>query len=69
MELRNLWNLYVRVMPIMIRVLGIVLKSLGKRLEELKTVKILRKVLVYYGDLLSPNFQFKPTSTTTMNTQ
>ena len=35
-ELRKLWNMGVMVIPILLGLLGTVLKSLGERVEELK---------------------------------
>ena len=35
-ELKKLWNMKVMVIPVVVRVLGTVLKGLGKRLGEMK---------------------------------
>ena len=35
-ELKKLWNIKVKVIPVIVGVLGTVHKSLGKRLEELE---------------------------------
>ena len=67
-ELKNLWNMQVTIIPIVIGVFGTVTKGLLKELEDLevggwvetiqittllRTASILRKVLETWGDLLS----------------
>ena len=67
-ELKELWNLQVTIIPIVIGAFGTVTKGLLKGLEELevggrvefiqtiillRTARILRRVLETWGDLLS----------------
>ena len=76
-ELKNLWNMKVMVIPILIGALGMVPKSLVRELEEFeiggrtKTIKttallrsagILRRALVTWGDLLSLGLLWKTIS-------
>ena len=71
-ELKNLWNMKVTIIPIVIGAFGTVTKGLLKGLEDLevggqvetiqttallKTDRILRRVLETWGDLLSLNLQ------------
>ena len=73
-ELKELWNMKVTIIPIVIGAFGTVTKGLLKGLEDLevcgrvetiqttallKTVRILRRVLETWGDLLSLNLQWK----------
>ena len=73
-ELKKLWNMKVTIIPIVIGVFCTVTKGLLKGLEDLevggrvgtihttallKTVRILRRVLETWGDLLSLNLQWK----------
>ena len=74
MELKKLWNMQVTIIPIVIDVFGTVIKKLLKGLEDLevggrvdtiqttallRTVRILRRVLETWGDLLSLRLQWK----------
>ena len=67
-ELKNLWNVKVTIIPIVIGALGTVTKGLFKRLEDLevggweetiqttkllRTARIMRMILETWGDLLS----------------
>ena len=67
-ELKKLWNMKVRIVPIVIVALGTITKGLLKGLEDfgvggrvetiqtialLRTARILRRVLETWGDLLS----------------
>ena len=76
-ELKKLWNMTVTIIPIVIGAFGTVTKRLLKCLEDLevgsrvetiqtttllKTTRILRRVLETWGDLLSLNLQWKPSS-------
>ena len=76
-ELKKLWNMKVRIVPIVIGALGTITKELLTGLEELKvggrvetiqtsallrTARILRWVLETWGDLLSLKFQWKTIS-------
>ena len=76
-ELKKLWNMKVKIMPIVIGAFGMVTKGLLKGLEDLevggrvetiqttallKTARILRRVLETWGDLLSLNLQWKTIS-------
>ena len=76
-ELKKLWNMKVIIIPIVIGTFGTVSKGLLKGLEGLefggrvetiqitawlKTVRILRRVLEIWGDLLSLNLQWKTIS-------
>ena len=76
-ELKKLWNMKVTVMPIVVGAFGTVTKGLLKGLEDLevgdrvetiqtiallKTVRILRRVLKTWGDLLSLNLQWNTIS-------
>ena len=71
-EIKNLWNMKVTIVPIVIGALGTVTKGLLKGLEDLeiggrvetiqttvllRTVRILRRVLETWGDLLSLKLQ------------
>ena len=73
-ELKKLWNMKVTIIPIVIGAFNTVTKGLLMGLEDLefggrvetiqttallKTVRILRRVLETWGDLLSLNFQWK----------
>ena len=73
-ELKKLWNMQVTIVPIVMGALGTVIKGLLKGLEDLgvgvrvetiqttaflRTARILRIVLVTWGDLLSPKLQWK----------
>ena len=74
-ELKNLRNMKVKIIPIVIGAFGTVTKEILKGLEDLevggrvktiqrtallKTARILRRVLETWGDLLSLNLQWKP---------
>ena len=74
MELKKLWNMKVTIIPIVIGAFGTVTKGLLKGLEDLevggrvetiktavllRTVRILRRVLETWGDLLSLKLQLK----------
>ena len=76
-ELKNLWNMKVTILPIVIGAFGSVTKGLLKGLEDLKvggrvetiqttalmkTASILRRVLETWGNLLSLNLQWKSVS-------
>ena len=76
-ELKNLWNMRVMVIPIVVGALGTAPKSLEKSLEEweiigrietsqttalLRLARILRRVLETWEDLLSLKLQWKITS-------
>ena len=76
-ELKKLWNMPVAIMPIVIGAFGTVTKVLQKRQEDLevggreetiqntallRTVRILRRVLETWGDLLSLKLQSKTIS-------
>ena len=76
-ELKNLWNMKVTVIPIVIGALGTVIKGLIQGLEDLeirerveaiqniallRSARILRKVLEIWGDLLSLKLQWKTIS-------
>ena len=76
-ELKNLWNMKVTIVPVMIRALGTITKGLLKGLEDLeiggrvetiqttallRTDRILRRVLETWGDLLSLKLQWKTIS-------
>ena len=76
-ELKKLWNMKVKIIPIVIGAFGMVNKGLlkgsealegGGRVEtiqttaELKTARILRRVPETWGDLLSLNLQWKTIS-------
>ena len=76
-ELKKLWNMKVKIVPIVIGSLGTVTKGLLKGLEDLevggrvetiqmipllRTVRILRRVLETWGDLLSLKLQWKTIS-------
>ena len=71
-ELKNLWNIQVKIIPIVIGAFGTVTKELLKGLEDLevggrvetiettallRTARILRRVLETRGDLLSLKLQ------------
>ena len=73
-ELKKLWNVLVTIIPIVIGAFGTVTKGLHKGLEDLevggrvetiqttallRTVRILRRVLETWGDLLSLRLQWK----------
>ena len=73
-ELKKLWNIKVTIIPIVIGAFGTVTKGLLKGQEDLevagrvetiqttallKTVRILRRVLETWGDLLSLNLQWQ----------
>ena len=73
-ELKQLWNMQVEIIPIVIGAFGTVTKGLLKGLEDLevggrvetiqttallRTVRILRRVLKTWGDLLSLRLQWK----------
>ena len=73
-ELKKLWNIKVTLIPNVIGALGIITEGLLKRLEDLKitrrvdttqtaallkSVRILRRVLDTWGDLLSLRLQGK----------
>ena len=73
-ELKKLWNMKVTIVPIVIGVLGTIIKRLLKGLEDLevdgrvetiqptallRTARILRRVLETWGDLLSQRLQWK----------
>ena len=72
-ELKKIWNMKVKIIPIVIGAFGTVTKGLLKGLEDLevgdrvetiqttalwKTARILRRVLETWGDLLSLNLQW-----------
>ena len=76
-ELKQLWNMKVTIIPIVIGAFGTVTKGLLKGLEDfeecdreetiqktalLKTARILRRVLETWGDFLSLNLQWKTIS-------
>ena len=76
-ELKKLWNMKVRIVPIVIGALGTITKGLLKSLEDLgvggrvetiqmtallRTARILRRVLETWGDLLSLKLQWKTIS-------
>ena len=76
-ELKKLWNMKLRIKLIVIGAFGTVTKGLLKGLEDLevggwvetiqttgllKMARILRRVLETWGDLVSPNLQWKTTS-------
>ena len=76
-ELKELWNMKVTIIPIVIGAFGTVSKGLLKGLEDLevddrvetiqttallKTARILRRVLETWGDLLSLKLQWKTIS-------
>ena len=76
-ELKKLWNMKVTIIPIMIGAFGRVTKGLIKGLEDwevggqvetiqtttlLRTVRILRRVLKTWGDLLSLKLHWKTIS-------
>ena len=78
-ELRKLWNM--RMIPVVINVLWTVPKVFEKQLEELeirgltetiqttpliKLVRILRRVLETWGDLLSLEIHWKPSANTVL---
>ena len=73
-ELNKLWNMQVTIIPIVIGAFGTVTKGLLKGLEDLeiggrvetiqttaqlRTARILRRVLETWGDLLSLKLQWK----------
>ena len=75
--LKNLWNMKVTIMPIVIGALGTITKGLLKGQEDLevggqvetiettallRTARILRRVLETWGDLLSLKLQWKTIS-------
>ena len=72
-ELKKLWNMKVTIIPIVIGALGTVIKGLVQELEDLeisgreetiqttalsRSVRILRRVLETWGDLLSFELQW-----------
>ena len=76
-ELKNLWNVKVTIVPIVIGALGTITKGLLKGLEDLeiggrvetiqttallRTTRILKRVLETWGDLLSLKLQRKSIS-------
>ena len=76
-ELKKLWDMKMTIVPIVIGAFGTVTKGLLKDLEDLevegrvetiqtttllKTVRILRRVLETWGDLLSLKLQWKTIS-------
>ena len=76
-EVKNLWNMKVTIIPVMIDAFGTVTKGLLKGLKDLedcgwvetiqttallKTVRILRRILETWGDLLSLNLRGKTVS-------
>ena len=76
-ELKKLWNMKVTIVPIVIGALDTITTRLLKGLEDLeigervetiqttallKTVRILRRVLETWGDLLSLKLQWKTIS-------
>ena len=64
-ELKKLWNMKVALIPIVIGAFGTVTKVWFKGLEDLEvggTVRILRRVLENWVDLLSLNLQWKTTA-------
>ena len=76
-EIKKQWNMIVTVVPIVIGALGTVTKGLLKGLEDLeiggrvealqttallRTARILRRVRVTWGDLLSLKLQWKTIS-------
>ena len=76
-ELKNLWNMKVTIVSIVIGALGTVTKGLLNGLEDLeiggrvetiqttallRTARILRRVLETWGDLLSLKLQWKTIS-------
>ena len=76
-ELKKMWNMKVTIIPIVIGAFGTVTKELLKGLEDLedggrvetiqttallRTARILRRVLVTWGDLLSLKLQWKTIS-------
>ena len=73
-EMKNLWNMKVTIIPIVIGAFGTVTKGLLKGLEDLepgdrvetiqttalvKTARMLRRVLETWEDLLSLNLHWK----------
>ena len=71
--MKNLWNMKVTIVPIVIGALGTITKGLLKGLEDLEfgerletiqmtallnTARILRRVLETWGDLLSHGLQW-----------
>ena len=76
-ELKKLWNKKVTIVPVVISVLGTITKGLLKGLEDLevggrvetvrttallRTARLLRRVLMTRGDLLSLKLQWKTLS-------
>ena len=76
-ELKRLWNMKVTIEPILIGAFGTITKGLLKGLEDLdvgrreetiqmttlpRTLRILRRVLETWGDLLSLKLQWKTIS-------
>ena len=76
-ELKNLWNMKVTIVPIVIGAFGTITKRLLNGLEDLevggrvetiqmtallRTARILRRVLETWGDLLSLKLQWKTIS-------
>ena len=76
-ELKNLWNMRVTIVPIVIGALGTITKGLLKGMKDLeiggpvetiettallRTARILRRVLATWGDLLSLKLQCKTIS-------
>ena len=76
-ELKNLWNMNVMIVPIVIGALGTITKELLKGLEDLevgrrvetiqtttllRTARILRRVLETWGDLLLLKLRWKTIS-------
>ena len=77
LELKKLWNMKVTIIPIVISAFGTITKGLLKGLEDLevggqvetiqpttllRSVRILRRVLETWGDLLSLKLQWKTIS-------
>ena len=65
-ELKKLWNMKVKIIPLVIGAIGKVAKGLIHGLEDtietstlLRTTRIPRRVLEIWGDLLSLKFQWK----------
>ena len=76
-KLKNLWNMKVTIVPIVVSAFGTITKGLLKGLEDLevggrvetiqmtallRTARILRRILETWEDLLSLKFQWKTIS-------
>ena len=77
--MKNLWNMKVTIIPIVVGAFGTVIKGLLKGLVDLevggrvetipmtallRTARILRRVLETWGDLLSLKLQWEPSAET-----